>query len=154
MRRKMHQFLALDPHERWLLRHALLGLLLTVLALRWLSLRQLSAALTRCTPVRGHRVQDRSQALSQACATAHLVHVAARHSLLHITCLHRSLVLWWLLHRQGIESALRFGVRKQAGQLQAHAWVECQGTPLHDQHVLEHFAAFDRTILSTRGGQG
>jgi hypothetical protein len=153
MRRKMHQFLALDTHERWLLRHAFLGLLLTALALRWLSLRQLSAILTRRTPGHGHCVPDSAPALIQAHVTARLVHIAARHSPLHTTCLHRSLVLWWLLHCQGIESALRIGVRKQAGQLQAHAWVECQGTPLHDQHMLKHFVAFDQAIVSTRRGQ-
>ena len=74
--------------------------------------------------------------------------MAARHSPLHTTCLHRSLVLWWLLHRQGIESALRIGVRKQAGQWQAHAWVEYEGIPLHDQYGPQDFTAFDQAIIS------
>jgi hypothetical protein len=153
MRSKMHQFLALETHQRWLLWRALLGLLCTALAARLLSVRSLSALLLKCTLVHGHRVPDRSRTLLHASATARLVDVAARYCPLHTTCLHRSLVLWWLLHCQGMESALRIGVRKQAGQFQAHAWVEYAGTPLHDQHVTQHFAAFDQAILSTRRGQ-
>lgn len=47
------------------------------------------------------------------------------------SCLHRSLVLWWLLERRGFEAALRFGARKHEGRLEAHAWVEHAGAPVH-----------------------
>ncbi len=45
-------------------------------------------------------------------------------------CLARSLVLWYLLQRLGIQTELRFGVQKHAGQLLAHAWIEYNSQPL------------------------
>ncbi len=62
-------------------------------------------------------------------------------------CLPRSLTLWWLLRRQGIESELRIGTRYRKGQLQAHAWIEYEGVPLNaGEQVRQRFAAFDEPI--------
>jgi hypothetical protein len=44
-------------------------------------------------------------------------------------CLVRSLVLSALLARRGISSSLIIGVRSEPS-FEAHAWVECAGTPL------------------------
>jgi hypothetical protein len=44
-------------------------------------------------------------------------------------CLVRSLVLTSLLVRRGIDASLIIGVRSEP-RFQAHAWVECAGTPL------------------------
>ena len=44
-------------------------------------------------------------------------------------CLVRSLVLTSLLVRRGIQSSLVIGVRAEPS-FEAHAWVECGGTPL------------------------
>jgi hypothetical protein len=44
-------------------------------------------------------------------------------------CLVRSLVLTSLLARRGIASTLIIGVRSEP-KFEAHAWVECAGTPL------------------------
>jgi len=44
-------------------------------------------------------------------------------------CLVRSLVLTSLLARRGIRSSLIIGVRSEPN-FEAHAWVECAGTPL------------------------
>jgi hypothetical protein len=49
------------------------------------------------------------------------------------TCLPRSLTLWWLLRRRGIESELRLGVRKDGDSIVAHAWVECEGEVVGDK---------------------
>ena len=62
--------------------------------------------------------------------TAHMVKAADRHGLVHPSCLVKSLTLWWLLGRQGITSELRVGVRKEGGNLEAHAWVEREGIAL------------------------
>ena len=62
-------------------------------------------------------------------------------------CLSRSLVLWWLLRRQGIESKLRIGTRTTGGEFEAHAWVEYDGHPLNeDQDVYERYAVFSEAI--------
>lgn len=63
-------------------------------------------------------------------------------------CLDRSLTLWWLLHRQGLEATLKFGVRKVEAVLEAHAWVELGGRALNDsEDVRQRYEAFDDPIL-------
>ena len=44
-----------------------------------------------------------------------------------MTCLRRSLTLQWLLSRAGLYTTLQFGVRRENGNLQAHAWLDYQG---------------------------
>ena len=62
-------------------------------------------------------------------------------------CLSRSLVLWYLLRRAGIQGELRIGVRREDGQFLAHAWVEYQDRPLNaHERVRERYAAFDEAI--------
>lgn len=48
------------------------------------------------------------------------------------SCLSRSLTLWWLLARRGIETEILFGVRRNQEDLAAHAWVEWGDQPLTD----------------------
>jgi hypothetical protein len=73
-----------------------------------------------------------------------MVRSAAYRSLATLTCLEKSLTLWWLLSRQGIPSNVRIGVRKGGEKLEAHAWVECDGVPLNEPEELhEHYFAFD-----------
>ena len=61
-----------------------------------------------------------------------LVRAANSHSVRPAACLSRSLTLWWLLRRRGIESQLRLGVRKGEQGLDAHAWVELAGQVVND----------------------
>jgi hypothetical protein len=63
---------------------------------------------------------------------ARLNDAAARHLLFHSTCLERSLALWWLLRRRGIDAQIHFGGRKEEGRFEAHAWVEFAGGALGD----------------------
>jgi hypothetical protein len=89
--------------------------------------------------------QDSDSVNRQAVLTARMVHAADRHGMVHPSCLAKSLTLWWLLGRQGITSRLRIGIRKENGKLQAHAWVEREGSALDDPEDLHrHYAAFDR----------
>ena len=70
------------------------------------------------------------QAVAQGLETARVVGIAAARHLHHPKCLPQSLVVWYLLARQGITTELKIGARKNAGKLEAHAWVECRGIPL------------------------
>ena len=73
-----------------------------------------------------------------------MVNAAARELWPMSTCLEGSLVLWQLLERCGIVSAVRLGARKVDGDLEAHAWVERNGEPLNDREFAHrHYAAFD-----------
>ena len=74
-----------------------------------------------------------TQSAAEAQAICLAVGIAAAQLPFRLTCLHRSLAAWWLLARRGIASDLRIGVRKDGDQLQAHAWVECEGVPTGDR---------------------
>jgi len=90
---------------------------------------------------------DSESVNKQAALTARMVHAADRHGMVHPSCLAKSLTLWWLLGRQGITSRVRIGIRKENGKLQAHAWVEREGTALDEPKELHrHYAAFDREL--------
>jgi hypothetical protein len=84
---------------------------------------------------------------SRAALTARMVAAAARRSLFHVGCLEQSLTLWYLLRRLEIPSDLRIGTRKSGEQLDAHAWVECNGQALNqEQDLHKHYAAFDEAF--------
>ena len=79
--------------------------------------------------------------------TTRMVLAAARRSLVGVSCLERSLALWWLLGRQGIASQLRIGVRTDNQKFAAHAWVECQGLALGEPEAPHlHYAAFSEEM--------
>lgn len=70
---------------------------------------------------------------------------AARHA--RASCLERSLLLWYLLRRQGVAAELRIGVRKAGSALQAHAWIEVGGQVLADTADARiHFTPFEQAI--------
>ncbi len=83
----------------------------------------------------------------QVRGTCRMVGAAQRRSPLKITCLEQSLVLWYLLRRQGIAARLRIGVRKSDEKFEAHAWVEHEGEALNQPVQLHrHYAAFEQEI--------
>jgi hypothetical protein len=53
--------------------------------------------------------------------------------------------LWAVLRRRGVDSAVVIGVRPGGRPLDAHAWVERDGTPLNElPEVVATFARLDR----------
>ena len=73
--------------------------------------------------------------------------------LLRVKCLTRSLALARVLASRGVASELRIGVMKDAGMLNAHAWVEWNGVILNDRpHCIAQYAAFDRALGGVRNG--
>lgn len=61
------------------------------------------------------------------------------------TCLTRSLTLQIVLRRWGVDTDLRIGVRRQRGDLRAHAWLEFLGEPLEDAGGVAAYRAFPGT---------
>ena len=45
-------------------------------------------------------------------------------------CMKQSLVLFGLLSERGLPVQIVFGVKKEAGELKGHAWVELDGAPV------------------------
>ena len=78
---------------------------------------------------------------------SYLVNAAARLLFRREACLERSILLWLLLRRRGIESELKIGVANEDSSMRAHAWVEIDGDPINEQPQLrEQFTAFDSSF--------
>lgn len=58
------------------------------------------------------------------------------------------MVLWFILRRRGVAAEMRFGARKAAARLEAHAWVECMNVALNEEqgeHL--HFLPFEGAAM-------
>ena len=145
------RFRRLEAHERRVLVAALWMLPLTRLALVLFGFRRWQTFLTRLVPRSPQPVP--ADAAARGALAARMVRAAAHEGLGHPNCLSRSLVLWWLLARQGLPAELRIGTRKKDDALEAHAWVELGGVVLgeaDDPHA--HYAAFDGPVAAAPRG--
>ncbi|HEU4630083.1 MAG TPA: lasso peptide biosynthesis B2 protein [Gemmatimonadaceae bacterium] len=76
---------------------------------------------------------DEARLAAAVARASRAVHRAARYGLFQPSCLVRSLALAELLARQGVPGPLiRVGVRRTAGVLDAHAWIELDGRVIGD----------------------
>lgn len=124
-------FAALHPADRRLCLQALAAGAAIRIALRLLGYKRCRDWLDRLSRVPG-AVNRVSADAGQAARVARFVRAAARHGPSGRNCLVDALTLWWLLRLQGIAGDIRIGVRKDAGALDAHAWVECGGLVLDE----------------------
>ena len=86
---------------------------------------------------------DPQQDLNTIAHLQPLVATASHHHLYPMTCLRQALALQDMLGRRGLHAQLRIGVRKEEGNLQAHAWLEFQGQTIEVERPRdEHLAAF------------
>ena len=141
LRWRWRRWRGLNPSERRTFIAALCMFPAVTLAMRAFGFGRVYAVL-------GRGAQKTSQ-VSETCEVcAEMVELAARNSLIHPTCLVRSLVLWRFLRTRGIESSLRIGVRMREKKMEAHAWVERAGRVLNDMpEIGKQYAAFDQAIL-------
>ena len=64
-------------------------------------------------------------------------------------CLSRSLAIWFLLRRRGIDSALRIGAMMKEDGLKAHAWVEFEGKPVNaGPKIGQRFVSFNEDFAT------
>lgn len=153
--RKYRSFWRLDGDDRWLLLQSFLLLFLVAISLNFWGFKRTQAFFKLKKPGFCDNVGNNSEtwekkpgfSTSKIIKTARMVQLAAKYCQPWANCLKTSLVLWGLLRRQGIESELRIGVKKDEGNFAAHAWVEWQGFVLNDtQNVRDRFAMFDGAI--------
>lgn len=111
---------------------ALFWLAVTEVGLRLLGLSRLQRLLLPRS-----RRRHGTVSLKEIAEVIHLVDMAVRRLPGSGACLRRSLVLQRFLAREGIETELRFGVRKSDGSLEAHAWLEHEGRPLGEAAPVE-----------------
>ena len=113
------------------------------LPLFWLGLRVLGLPRFQAWLLKAPARSALSLTLPVVSALGEAVNIAARHTPFPVTCLSRSLLLGWLLHRRGVASSLRIGIRLTQGKLDAHAWVECNGMPVNDRpDMVSRFTSF------------
>lgn len=139
------RILELSWRERWWFARALVLLPIAALAARWVPLGRLTAFIDayKTTAAADPAVVDR---------IAHMVAAAGVFGPYRATCLPQSLVLQWLLGREGIDTRLRYGVRRVAGRLTAHCWVEFGDRPLIDSvAVRQHFDVLEPAAAPVRG---
>lgn len=93
------------------------------------------------------------EADARARIVARMVGIAGRRGPVRAPCVPRSLLAWWWLRREGIETSIRVGVARDRVPLRAHAWVEREGLPLgEDGRAADRFAAFDADFGASNGG--
>ena len=132
---KLRKLQQLSARDWWLLMQAQLLLPVTLVGVSVFGVTRWQHALAKLPQFRRRHVDGLDTPAETSRKTSEIalmVNVAATHGLFRAHCLQRSLVLWSLLERNGVESELRFGARKENGQIQAHAWVEINGVALND----------------------
>jgi hypothetical protein len=81
------------------------------------------------------------------------VRLVASRGIYRVTCLRRSLALWWLLERRGVASVINIGTAHAASGFQAHAWVEWVGGGRSDAlESLKHLSVLG-SFGTTSGSQ-
>lgn len=148
IRRKLNAFNQLEPEVRSPLLQALALLPLVHQAMKILGFQRTyrillklsgaSGTLPAAEPPLGNNAnQTHLRAVAQAVRIASCYHPYA-------TCLRRSLVLWYLLHRQRVAAELHIGSRFHNGEFQAHAWVEWGDNVVGDRPTIaQQFPPFD-----------
>ena len=95
-------------------------------------------------PLAIHSLATREEQIFRAKAAAGIVNRVAARLPIEAKCLVRSVYLRRALADCGIVSSLKIGVRIGRLTFDAHAWVECQGTPINDlTDVTDRFADID-----------
>jgi hypothetical protein len=148
-RARVSRFFRLSKPERRVLFESAFLLPVTVVVQSLVGFARCRALLERLVSWFEASSPDRSDLAAVANETARVFAWAARTCPCRTSCLHRSLVLWWILRRRGIASRLWIGVHKEAGRIEAHAWVECLGVVVGDgESIHQRFTPFPSPILS------
>jgi hypothetical protein len=143
--RRVRQWQALSTAERRQLALLAVSLPAVELSLRRFGARRTSAWLQRWLAPHVARAPS-SADLEAADALARLASIAGRHGPVAARCLSQALLVQALLRHRGLDACVRVGVRKQEGQLDAHAWVELGGRAL--AHAEPSHAPFREALWS------
>lgn len=147
---RWHKFRELTGREQIFLCFSVAGLAVVGALLRLAGFERTVAWLRGSS----RRPEDRDPAagaLEWARRRSQLIAIAARRGPYRATCLPRSLLLWWIVRRRGLDPRLRIGVRRSEGELFAHAWIELSDEVLNDRaEIAQTFAAFEADRLPER----
>lgn len=143
---KYGKWTSLNRLERFLLVYALI--LLPVMRIcRRMGLKRVKKIFLNDSRVIQEVPGSNISIMETAHMAARIVAIADAHTLCRTSCLDRSLVLCIILNRLGIAGELHVGVRKEAGMLEAHAWVEVNHKVLNDtEDVGKRFLPFSEPL--------
>lgn len=127
MTRRLRRLAELSPRDGLLLCQLVACSVAAAIGLRLVPLPQLTGFLARCAGHRRLRHLPLSHAGYEVQRLAELADMAARVAGGDRRCLLRSLLLFWLLKARREPVTLRLGIRKEAGALRGHAWIETRG---------------------------
>ena len=157
LRRKAETWHSLSKSDRALVIKAMFLLPIVATSLKTVGLRRTQSWLTRNSL--GPILPPTEQTRANVRRAAQMVAVACRRHPLRSNCLPRTIVLWSLLRRRGIDADVRIGVRCDTeGAVKAHAWLEWNGEVLNDaadvarQYLPFNRPAFDRVELQSSCG--
>jgi hypothetical protein len=146
---RLRRYRALDAESRALFWRAIRLLPRVVLSLRVRGYARTEASLHSHAIAQPDQVIAEHKVAPIIAKTARMVRSASHFGPFRATCLAQSLTLWLLLQQQNISSAIKIGVRKNAGRLEAHAWVERDGIALNETDAVhEHYAPFEREFAN------
>jgi hypothetical protein len=150
---RLAKLLALPRGEKTLLLVSAVALPAVAAGIAILGFKRTQAVAARwATPLLRRRLSGEAET-ARAVAVSRVVAIAAGSGPVRATCLPRSLWIWALLRREGIETVLRVGVNRDDGTLHAHAWVEHLGLPLIDAaDIASRFPAFEQDFGATAAG--
>lgn len=133
MKNKWRKFQQLTTAEKILFGQALLLLPLNVTGLRLFGFKRWQRCLSITPKPKNQPAFAPRENFLLVQQYARIINLAAAHGVCTVSCLPRSLTLWWLLQRRQLTSELRVGVRKNAQNVEAHAWVEYAGVVINDR---------------------
>jgi hypothetical protein len=147
---KWRRFRKLPPPDRMLILRASLILPLTEIGLHLFGFRRWKKLIEKFSlPAHLPQPLPENLQLEVALRAVRAVRSVELHGPTNPNCLERSMTLWWMLRRDGVDGELHIGARKNGARLEAHAWVELGGQVLNDgAEVHQHYARFDAPIAA------
>ena len=147
---KLYRFRKLQHREQKILLAAVIELPLMAFVLKLMGFRRVQNILLRFGARKPrNRIGGAPASTVEAQNIEKLVSAAVNEGIYRANCLERSLTLWWLLRREGISSQLKIGVRKAKDKLEAHAWIEVNGSVLNDDPAVQaNYSPFTQDIAS------
>ena len=144
MKNQFNKLIALSLDEWWLLLQALILSPIVALMLMVLGFKRCQKLMRHFISAKSNHTRSCDSQFERIRTINRMVNIVVKYGPYSENCLKRSLILWWLLSRNGIEAEIIFGVENSLNKkFSAHAWVRCNGNDLFDHaHDNNNYIAF------------
>lgn len=142
MKNKFNKLIALSLDEWWLMLNAMFLLPVVTLMLIIFGFKRCQRYMLHFINTESIHVKSCDSQEERIRIIYRMVNIVMKHGTYSANCLKHSLILWWLLAKNGIEAEIIFGVENSLDKkFNAHAWVRCHGKDLFD-HAHNNYVAF------------